>query len=107
MFDHEKVSARIKAIRGSMSQRAFAKKMNCGQVYVSEIETSKTKPSIEFLINLSDEFGPSIDFILRGQKSFNLSESEQKVLCELLKTVNTHQKTIEKAFQMIGEKVLF
>ena len=90
MYDKHATARRIKALRGTLSQRAFAKKMNCGQVYVSEIETGRTKPSIEFLVMLSDNFHTTVDFVLRGGKM-------QRIL---------HPKAVAARLEEISEELL-
>lgn len=58
---------RVKTVRDTMSQRRFAQELGVGQCYISEIETGKTKPSLEFCLKLSDWSGISLDALLKSE----------------------------------------
>ena len=67
-MDLQGVGSRIKNLRGEMSQRKFAQIVNLGQTYISEMELSKLKPSLEALHSISEYCGVSIDYILKGSE---------------------------------------
>jgi len=87
MLNKQAIAGRIKVLRGTLSQRAFAEMLNFKQTYVSEIETGKTKPSVEFLIALADQFKTSVDFVLRGGKLVSIHHPEEMVITTLLEKV--------------------
>ncbi len=66
MLNKSAIAGRIKDVRGELSQRQFAEILNFKQTYVSEIETGKTKPSIDFLMAMKKEFNTQVDFVLTG-----------------------------------------
>lgn len=106
-MDRKKVGARIKGVRGVMSQRAFAEKLDCGQVYICDIESGKTKPSIEFLIKLSALSGYSVDYLIMGGTLMTFSESEKEYLGELIKNIDVLQKETQKICKLINRKLLY
>ncbi|MEK5034936.1 helix-turn-helix transcriptional regulator [Paenibacillus sp. FSL R7-0302] len=63
------IGMRIKHLRNahSMSQAAFANQIGILQGTLSEIERSKSSPSVETIISISKEFGVKTDWILRGE----------------------------------------
>ena len=85
MLDRSAIAGRIKVLRGALSQRQFAEKVGFNQVYISEIETGKTKPSIDILVAIANEFETSVDFVLRGGKLERIHIKKPSELCEKLK----------------------
>jgi transcriptional regulator with XRE-family HTH domain len=75
-IDKREIGQRIKQIRGSLSQKDFADKLNVVQSYIGQIEVGKTKPSLELLISICDNYDVSIDWILIGEEK----ESEVKAV---------------------------
>jgi transcriptional regulator with XRE-family HTH domain len=60
------IGARIKKLRGPTLQEDFAAYLRVSQGHLSKIERGKIGPSLEMLIVLSDKFGKSVDWLLRG-----------------------------------------
>jgi transcriptional regulator with XRE-family HTH domain len=75
-IDKKEIGQRIKQIRSSLSQKDFADKLNVAQSYIGQIEVGKTKPSLELLISICDNYDVSLDWILIGKEK----ESETKVI---------------------------
>ena len=67
------VGARIRLLRGALTQASFADKLNISQNYLSQIETESVKPSIEFLFLIRQLCNVSIDHILTGEEAQTLS----------------------------------
>ena len=84
VLDRSAIAGRIKILRGRLSQRQFAKRVGFNQVYISEIETGKTKPSIDILVAIATEFETSVDFVLRGGKLERIYKGPSE-LCGKLK----------------------
>lgn len=63
----QEVAARIKKLRGNLSQLDFAEKLGVSQNYVSQMENANVKPSIETLFSMSKLCDVSIDYILTGR----------------------------------------
>jgi transcriptional regulator with XRE-family HTH domain len=62
------LAANVRALRESRgwSQEHLAEKSGLTQVYISQIETSKTAASVDTLEKLASGFGHSADRLLRG-----------------------------------------
>lgn len=59
---------RLKSQRAlfNISQEKLAETIGCSTQYIYQIESGKCKPSIDTLLSLSDYFGISIDYLLKG-----------------------------------------
>lgn len=104
MLDNREVGIRIKALRGNLSQRVFAEQLKFKQTYVSEIETGKTKPSLEFLVALSDKFQTTIDFVVRGGKIANIHNREKLASSRFLKSLSKINNEVIKATERIKKE---
>lgn len=62
----EEIGAKIRQIRGNLSQKAFGESINASRGYVNNIEHG-TKPSIEFLANVCFTYGVSMDWLVLGK----------------------------------------
>jgi len=67
---------RLKAVRNSLglNQRAFAKRMDVTQVYISAIEVSKNQVSGQMLSILIKRFNVSADWMLTGKGQMFLAD---------------------------------
>jgi len=61
------IGSRIRALRGETLQEALAEYLHIRQGQLSKIERGRSAPTLEVLVLLSDRFGKSIDWILRGR----------------------------------------
>lgn len=68
MLDQDAIAGRIRFLRGDLSQKEFAGKLGYKQAYISEIETLKTKASVDFLYAVSEKYNVTIDWILKGNR---------------------------------------
>lgn len=78
--------SRIKNLRKNknLSQTELARLMGLTSGAMSAIEVGKNNPTAELLINLSDFFNVSTDYLLKGVESERtISESEQEILSVL------------------------
>lgn len=67
-INFKEVGQRIKNLRGELSQKKLVLLLGKdSQSYLCEIETARTKPSIDILYKISRFSGVSIDFILTGK----------------------------------------
>lgn len=64
---------RLKSQRAmfNISQEKLAEIIGCSTQYVYQIEAGKCKPSIDALLSISDYFGVSIDYLLKGNDNSN------------------------------------
>ena len=58
---------RIAAVRGTRSQRRFARGLGVFQQNVNRYELGKTLPNVDFLIAIALKEGISIDWLLLGK----------------------------------------
>lgn len=54
-------------VRGSERQREFAKRLGFSTSYLSEVESGKTRPSLELLVAISQKTNKSIHWLLTGE----------------------------------------
>ena len=70
------IGNRIKQIRGKDTQKEFAKILGFSSSYLSEVESGKTKPSLELLVRISQIANCSLHWLLTGEGFMNLEPSE-------------------------------
>jgi transcriptional regulator with XRE-family HTH domain len=84
------IGIRLKAIRGSITQKRLAEEFGVKRSYIANIETGRTQPSLEYLLFNAKKFNVSIDWILRGNEIFDNKElmtgqlEEEPVLREMI-----------------------
>lgn len=106
MLDHKAVAGRIKELRGILSQKEFAKRLNYGQPYISDIETGKLNPSVEVLYSISTYFQElgcfdiTVDYILKGNQG-NRTPSRRKGKKSFLAKSGDNNKLIK----LLGQEV--
>ena len=62
------IGKRIRMLRGfDLNQKEFGKKLGISQSMVSRLEKGEI-PSVELLIKMSEVFGKSTDWILKGKE---------------------------------------
>lgn len=49
-----------------ISQEKLAEELNCSTQYIYQIESGRCKPSLDALLSLSDYFGVTLDYLLKG-----------------------------------------
>jgi phage repressor protein C with HTH and peptisase S24 domain len=70
------IGNRIKRTRGNDTQREFAKKLLFSSSYLSEVESGKTKPSLELLLRISQITNYSLHWLLTGQGPLFIEATE-------------------------------
>lgn len=50
----------------NISQEKLAEIIGCSTQYIYQIESGRCKPSIDTLLSISEYFGTSIDYLLKG-----------------------------------------
>lgn len=80
MNNLSEIGARIKQTRNLLTQKEFAESLGVARTYVSNIEYGRTKPSLEFLINISKCYHVSLDWLLLGHDSTFVSKKSQDPL---------------------------
>ncbi len=70
-----------------VSQEKLAEIIGCSTQYIYQIESGKCKPSIDALLSISDYFGVSIDYLLKGNDN-----NSNDILDAVLKDFSPHQR---------------
>ena len=68
-WDPLALGARIRRLRGSMSQTAFAELLGIRQEEISRFESGLRVPSVEFLVRLSGIHKVTLDWLVMGTTS--------------------------------------
>jgi len=69
LFNPKEVGKRIRKLRGVESRASFGERYGNTGGWISHVENGRSRPQLDFLLRLSDEYGVSIDYILKGEKS--------------------------------------
>jgi transcriptional regulator with XRE-family HTH domain len=64
--DLKGIGERIRELRGEILQEELAEHLGISQGQLSKIECGKMGPTIETLVRLSDRFGKTLDWIVKG-----------------------------------------
>ncbi|MEN6564831.1 MAG: helix-turn-helix transcriptional regulator [Veillonellales bacterium] len=62
----EEIGAKIRQVRGTLSQKTFGESVAASRGYVNNIEHG-AKPSIEFLAKVCVTYGVSLDWLILGK----------------------------------------
>jgi phage repressor protein C with HTH and peptisase S24 domain len=73
------IGNRIRSVRGPNAQKEFAKILGFSSSYLSEVESGKTKSSLELLIRISEITNCSLHWLLTGEGTMHLRSSESAV----------------------------
>ncbi len=73
------IGSRIKRTRGKNTQKEFSKNLDFSTSYLSEVESGKTKPSLEMLLKISQITNYSLHWLLTGQGPLFIGATESMV----------------------------
>ncbi len=90
--------------KNSMSQEDLAEKMNVSRQSISKWESSQSVPEVERIIQLSNIFNVSTDWILKGENSKKQKSQSNK---NNLKSVQTLSTALNYTGFVIGTFILF
>lgn len=90
--------------KNSMSQEDLAEKMNVSRQSISKWESSQSVPEVEKIIQLSNIFNVSTDWILKGENSKKQKSQSNK---NNLKSVQTLSTALNYTGFVIGAFILF
>ncbi|WP_418302155.1 helix-turn-helix domain-containing protein [Lysinibacillus fusiformis] len=86
-----------------MNQSVFAKIINISQASLSDLEKGKTKPSVDTLINISEQFNISLDWLIKGSfidKQYTNSEKLKGILDLIPNQILENQNEILEKFNI-------
>ena len=90
--------------KNSMSQEDLAEKMNVSRQSISKWESNQSVPEVEKIIQLSNIFNVSTDWILKGENSKKQTSQSNK---NNLKSVQTVSTALNYTGFVIGTFILF
>jgi|UniRef100_A0A7C3LQS7 transcriptional regulator with XRE-family HTH domain len=97
-WDPQALGARIRTLRGNMSQTAFAELLGISQEDISRYESGQRVPSVAFLVRLSGIHKVSLDWLVMGE-----ADSGELVAQEKESSLPQERRLIEN-FRQLGRK---
>ena len=76
-LDYIKIGERLKKVRGKISLVAFSDQFGYSYSYVRSCENGK-KPSLEYLNEIVDFFGVSLNWLIYGIEPYNIHEAVEQ-----------------------------
>ncbi|MDY3930065.1 MAG: helix-turn-helix transcriptional regulator [Clostridia bacterium] len=90
-----------------LTQKDFAEKINSSQNYLSDVETGKKKPSLDYYITIANFFNVSLDQIFQDSlhvkknviidnvilKMSYMDDEEQKLALKLIESVEDYARS--------------
>ena len=64
--DLKAIGLRIRRLRGDVRQQDLAQQLGLSQGQLSKVERGRIPPTLEMLLAVSNRFGKSLDWIVRG-----------------------------------------
>ena len=105
---------RLKMLRNShgLTQEAFAKALNCTREAIASYETGKSTPPLEVLIQITDYYKVSLDFLVGRSQSPNIKDLQMtmedhnlfSLIYKLSKDDKDRLASIAKAFDQDFKK---
>ena len=71
LFDAKNFGARVRLLRkrSGQTQEQLAEKLNISTSYLGKIELGRRTPSIDLLLDMAEQFGVTVDVLLRGEQT--------------------------------------
>lgn len=93
-------------IQHRLTQKELAEKINSSQNYISEVETGKKQPSIDYYVAVANFFNVSLDHLFSDSikmkkniiidnvvlKMSYMSEDDQKLILSIVENIDTYIK---------------
>ena len=90
-----------------ITQKDFAEKINSSQNYLSDVETGKKRPSLDYYITIANFFKVSLDYIFQDSldmkknviidnvilKMSYMDDEEQKLALKLIESVEDYARS--------------
>ena len=98
------IGKRIRQLRDSVnpSQISFAKILRCSNTYLSDIERGRTKPSLEFLLSVSENTTCDLHWLLTGEGNI-YKETSPFTMQQKLRALNKLAKGGKRNASVIAE----
>lgn len=94
----ENIGERVKYLRKcySMNQVMFANQIRISQAALSDIEKGKTTPSVDTILKISEEFGVTTDWIIKGDKYINNEYTDNYKISGLFEFITDQMEKIRE-----------
>ena len=93
-----------------ITQKDFAEKINSSQNYLSDVETGKKRPSLDYYITIANFFKVSLDYIFQDSldmkknviidnvilKMSYMNDEDQKFVLRLIESLEEYKKFLKK-----------
>ncbi len=95
-FDPVETGERIRKVREhlGLSQMQLAEKINFGRSYVSKVELGLRIPSIDFLMEVSDFAGITLDYLIAGKRNEKQINQVKKEIHSLIDALYSLEKKL-------------
>lgn len=97
VIDYDGIPARIRELRGSLSQRQFAEILGCSNSHIAMVETKKEKPSKDWLRTVAAKLNVNFGWLAYGVEGDD-AEGELK---EIEAWYRSHPEERKKIIEMI------
>ena len=76
LFDAKNFGAKVRLLRkrSGQTQEQLAEELNISTSYLGKIELGRRTPSIDLLLDMAEQFGVTVDELLRGDRKEALSQ---------------------------------
>lgn len=96
LFDMKRCGARIRALREDMgiSQSEFADVLHITNAHLNRIESGTKGVSLDLLLEISDRFHISLDFLVAGKEPRQISREAKADLRRIIDDLTAQERRI-------------
>jgi len=107
MHDNNSLGQRVKLIRkqNRMTQSSFSQILDISQGYLSEIETGKSKPTLDVLVSIALSYRVDLNWLIFNEEMYNrrILKNDEEKLVDSYRQLNDIDK--EEIFDFIELKL--
>lgn len=95
-FDYEQLGNRIRKLRKNkkITQEKMAEQIGLTSAQIYNIESAKSRPSVESLINMSDVLKVPVDELLFGYIRYTNEDPYEKELSDIISDCSNNEKHV-------------
>lgn len=97
MVNNKEIGKRLKELRGHLTQKELAQKLDCSQNYLSKMENGLILPHLNSIVKYCDTFDVSIEWLVYGNadKYFARSNVSADTLIKITEIIKDKNPTIQ------------
>ena len=101
IYLNEEIGKRIAALRSQkgMTQEILADKLNCSVKHISHVERGVASFSLDLLIEVSELFDCTLDYLVKGEES----SPESQLPAFILKILSSKEERMEQEKKLLLE----